>query len=107
MGGGAGGAGASPSLELLLPSSPLHVTASGGDGTATVSFNPPKTDGGNKVTHYTVHSYPRGLVAKGTKSPITVNGLTNGKSYTFTVTASNSVGTGLESEPSNCVIPGQ
>jgi hypothetical protein len=31
--------------------------------------------------------------------------LTNGRVYNFTVTATNSIGTGIDSEPSNNVTP--
>ena len=106
-GGGGGGAGVGTPVDLLLPHSPRDVTATAGDGMATVSFKSPKSDGGSPITHYTVKSHPGGIVARGDRSPITVKGLTNGKAYTFTVTASNSVGTGLDSRPSNSVTPGE
>ncbi len=104
-GGGGGGFGGTP-VDLLLPDPPTGVTATAGNGEATVSFNLPKSDGGNAITGYTVVSHPRGMKASGKQSPITVGGLANGKKYTFTVRATNSVGTGLDSQPSNCVTPG-
>ncbi|MCU1582644.1 MAG: fibronectin, partial [Microbacteriaceae bacterium] len=43
--------------------------------------------------------------ATGTGSPLTVTGLTNGDTYTFTVTATNAIGTGAPSQASNAVTP--
>jgi hypothetical protein len=90
-----------------MPTPPLNVAATAGNGMATISFDPPKSDGGDAVTVYTVTSHPGRIKAKSAKSPVTVKGLTNGKAYTFTVTATNSVGTGLASGPSNSVTPGE
>ncbi|MGA2403545.1 MAG: fibronectin type III domain-containing protein [Syntrophobacteraceae bacterium] len=105
MGGGAGGTGVGSPVELLMPDPPGDVTATAGNGQATVSFTPPKSDGGSPITYYTVRSRAGGITVKSAKSPIVVKGLTNGTAYTFTVTASNSVGTGLHSSPSNSVTP--
>ncbi len=107
IGGGAGGIGAATSvpIDFYMPGPPRNVTATAGNGMATVSFDPPKTDGGSPVTVYTVTSHPGGIRVKSTKSPVTVKGLTNGKAYTFTVTASNSVGTGLASGACNSITP--
>jgi hypothetical protein len=105
-GGGGGGAGVtSGPIDLLMPDPPRNVTATAGNGMATVSFDPPKSDGGSPVIVYTVTSHPGGIRVKSTKSPVTVKGLTNGKAYTFTVNAANSVGTGLASSPCNSVTP--
>ncbi len=72
---------------------------------STVSFDPPLSDGGSVVTSYTVTSDPEGITATGPASPITVTGLTNGTSYTFTVHATNSTGDGPESIVSNSITP--
>ncbi len=88
-----------------VPGAPTGVSAVAGNGQATVSFTAPASNGGSGITSYTVTSSPGGLTATGSSSPITISGLTNGTAYTFTVTATNSVGTGAASSPSNSVTP--
>ncbi len=50
-------------------------------------------------------STPGNVTATGPAGPLTVAGLTNGVHYTFTVTATNSAGTGPVSLPSAAVTP--
>jgi Fibronectin type III domain len=61
-----------------------------------VSFTAPASNGGTAITSYTVTgtSTTGDITVTGTAtgSPITVTGLTPGYTYTFTVTATNSVG---------------
>ena len=59
------------------------------------------------VTSYVVTATPGGRTCTWTTGPLrcAVTGLTNGTAYTFTVRASNSVGTSAESAPSNSVTP--
>ena len=92
-------------MNLLMPGPPTNVIATAGNGEATVSFKPPKSDGGSPIICYTVTSHPGNITASGKQSPITMKGLTNGITYTFTVTAGNSVGTRLGSESCNSVTP--
>jgi hypothetical protein len=87
------------------PGAPVGVSAGAGDGQATVSFEAPASNGGAQVTSYTVRSSPGGLTAAGAGSPLTVTGLANATTYTFTVTAANSAGTGPPSAASNPVTP--
>ena len=72
---------------------------------ASISFTTPASTGGSPITGYTVTSTPGSITATGPTSPIVVTGLTNGTSYTFTVHATNAIGNGPESAPSNSVTP--
>ena len=101
----AASAGVTPQAAVTAPGAPTSVTASAGDGQAIVSFTPPVSDGGAPIAQYTVTSSPGGFTATGSASPITVTGLTNGTSYTFTVTATSNGGTSVPSAASAGVTP--
>ena len=88
-----------------MPGAPTIGTATAGDQQALVTFTAPGSTGGAPITGYTVTVQPGGATVAGATSPITVTGLTNGTAYTFTVTATNSVGTGAASAASNSVTP--
>ena len=84
---------------------PTGVSAVAGDQQATVSCTAPATNGGAAITSYTATASPGGAHASATTCPITVTGLTDGTAYTFTVTATSSLGTSLPSAASNKVTP--
>ncbi len=94
------------SVNAVVAGAPTIGTATAGDGQASVIFTAPSSNGGSAITGYTVTSNPGNISAPGTESPITVSGLTNGTSYTFSVTATNGAGTSAASAASNSVIPG-
>ncbi len=87
------------------PDAPTIGTATAGDGQATVTFIAPAYDGGSPVTYYTVTSNTGGFVKYSNGSPVTLTGLTNGQAYTFSVTATNAIGTSTVSSSSNSVTP--
>lgn len=95
----------------LLPGAPTNVKTVAGDVSATVSFVGPSFHGASAITGYTLTAADTtaaangGQLATGPTSPIHVTGLTNGDRYTFTVTATNSAGTGPASAPSKAVVP--
>jgi hypothetical protein len=94
-----------PGVELA----PTAVTASGGNAQATVSWTAPYN--GSMITSYVIQPVVGGAnltpqTFSGAFSTVNVPGLTNGESYTFTVTAINAAGTGAASAPSNAVVVG-
>ncbi len=92
-------------IFAVKPGAPTDVFASAGNQQVSVSFLPPASNGGATITDYTVTASPGGQTATASFSPATVTGLTNGTQYTFTVTATNAMGVGVVSTPSNVVSP--
>jgi len=106
-GSGAGPASA-PSNTVTpatLPGAPTIGTAVRGNGQASISYTAPASNGGSAITSYTMTATPGGKFTTGTANPLIVTGLTNGTPYTFSVTATNGVGTGPASALSNSVTP--
>src|SRR5215510_7776333 len=101
---------ASPTATTV-PDEPTSVTAQAGNKSAVVSWTAP-SDGGSPITKYTVTPSTGGAAGPPisvSDSPpatsVTVRGLDNLKSYTFTVTATNEVGAGPPSSQSNAITP--
>ncbi len=93
------------------PAAPTAVSATAGNASATVAWIPPSS-GANPITSYTITPYDGTTAQPATTiagsppaSSATITGLANGTAYTFTVSATNAVGTGPASVASNSVTP--
>ena len=91
--------------DTAVPGAPTIGSVTAGDGSAVVNFTAPSDDGGAAISSYTATSSPGDRSASCSASPCTVTGLTNGQSYRFSVTATNSVGEGPSSNLSDSVVP--
>ncbi|WP_341925220.1 peroxidase family protein [Nocardioides psychrotolerans] len=94
-------------VNVSAPAAPVIGVATAGNASATVNWTAPVADGSPAVTGYEI-VISDGTVITGIASTATsrvVNGLTNGTAYTFRVRASNVIGTGPLSDPSNSVTP--
>jgi hypothetical protein len=87
------------------------VTAARGVSSATVSWTAP-SNGGSPITSYKVTPFigttaQAATVVSGSPpaTTVTINGLSSSSSYTFTVSATNALGTGPQSSPSNAITP--
>jgi len=98
------------SAPLPAPVVPTNVVATPGDGAATVSWSAP-TPNSLGIGTYTVTPYAGGTTAgapityTAASTTVRFSGLTNGTSYTFTVTAANAAGSSPPSSGSNTVVP--
>jgi hypothetical protein len=92
------------------PGAPSGVSAAPASGEVQVSWTDP-SNGGAAISSYTVTPYIGATAQKAvtvsgaTATSTVVTGLTDGTSYTFTVSATNSVGTGAASSASNAAVP--
>ena len=89
---------------VTVPAAPTGVTAAPGTAQASLTWTAP-ANGGAPIFAYTVTSSPGGFTATSSTTSTIVTGLTNGTTYTFTVVATNAVGTGPASGPSAAVTP--
>lgn len=93
------------------PAAPIIVSVSAGVASITITFAAPTANGGSAVTGYSATctssdgGVTRSQAGAATATSIQVTGLTVGKRYACTLTASNSVGVGQASAATSVVTP--
>ena len=91
-------------IAITKPDAPTGVSAtSGGNASTTVSWTAP-SEGGSAITLYTVISNA-GQSCTSVTTSCSITGLTNGTPYTFTVTATNTIGVSDASLTSTAATP--
>jgi SAM-dependent methyltransferase len=95
-----------------VPGAPTIRSAIAGDGTATVRWDAPASDGGSPITGYAVTAHvvdrqPAGRIFASTATTQTVTELRNGEQYRFWVRAYNDIGISAYSAASNPITPSQ
>jgi fibronectin type III domain protein len=98
-----------------VPDPPAGVTAVAGAASATIAWSYPAWDGGARITSYNVTAWRGGApvqtVSMGgwpvVADTTTFQGLSNGTAYRFTVSATNAVGAGPQSQLSSPVTPSE
>ncbi|HUN35601.1 MAG TPA: fibronectin type III domain-containing protein [Trebonia sp.] len=122
----ANAAGTSPAAQAgpatpeasIVPGAPINLIASAtAAGSVSLEWTPPTDPGTASVTTYTVSASTGGTVAKTQSVPATactgspvqctssVTGLNSADAYTFTLTATNTAGTGPASQATDPVTP--
>lgn len=91
-------------IAVGIPQTVRNAEALLSDSGAIVKFDPPANARAAQITSYTVKNVKTGAEKSFTNSPAVMPGLKNGTSYTFTVTASNSLGTS-DAVTTNAITP--
>jgi hypothetical protein len=80
-------------VAVELPTAVRNAQGVIADGAVIVKWDPPANLRTAQVTAYTVKNVRTGAEKSSPTSPVVMSGLKNGNSHTFTITASNSLGT--------------
>ena len=103
---GTGISGTQTSCSSAAGAPTIGTATATGTTSATVSFTAPGSNGGSTISKYIATSNPGSITAEviqATSGTISVTGLSPSTSYTFTITALNSVGPSSASAASNSI----
>jgi titin len=112
LGAGPYSASSAPLVLKTAPAAPENLLAVPGNGSASLTWSAPASDGGASINNYVIQFSSNGgttwsSVSRGASSALSalVSSLSNGTSYVFKVAAVNAVGTGAWSSVSSAITP--
>jgi len=85
---------ATPQSGVTVPSAPQNLVATPGDQRVALSWQAPASDGGSPITNYKIYRNGTLLATIGTNTSYVDYNVVNGVTYTYKVSAVNSVGEG-------------
>ncbi len=92
------------SANATVPDAPVALNGYPGDGSATLTWNPPYSNGGDPITSYEIFQGSKpgdesyiSPVATTLDTSTTITGLSGGQTYYFTVEAVNEIGNSVAS----------
>jgi hypothetical protein len=80
-----------------VPGAPTLNSATAGDRSVSLAWSAPASNGGSSISSYTATASPGGATCTSAGLGCTITGLANGTTYSVTVHATNSAGSGPES----------
>jgi titin len=90
------------STPITVPDYPTNIVVTGGNGSATLRFSQPYSNGGAVISNYQ-YSLNNGAwmdrVPAAPSSPLLITGLTNGLNYSIRIRAVNAAGSGAATWP--------
>jgi peptidoglycan/xylan/chitin deacetylase (PgdA/CDA1 family) len=92
------------------PGTPTGLAGTAGNQSVALNWTAPSSDGGSAITGYRITPYigstaQTAINTGSTGTSRTITGLTNGTAYTFTVAATNAVGTGTATAHTPAITP--
>ncbi len=92
------------------PGTPTGLAGTAGNQSVALTWTAPSSDGGSAITGYRITPYigntaQTAINTGSTSTSRTVTGLANGTAYTFTVAATNAVGTGAATAKTAPITP--
>lgn len=98
-----------PQPPVINSVTDVGTSRSFNNGSTTISFTA-GANGGSTITSYTFTSSPGGYTVTGSSSPLTITGLQSNVSYTYSGTATNSIGVSVSGTASSSLtattVPG-